>query len=407
MRTSSALPISLLLAGHLLGAQATTTRDERWREDVRFLARELPARHKNAFAYVDQATFARAAAALDSAIPRLTDAQIQLRISGLAGLLRDGHTNAPLPTYALRLPLAVLWLDSGAFIVDADDDHRALIGSRITRAEGHAIRDVADSIRRYFSYENERWFQYRAGGLLLRPMGLRDAGIGTDTTSTTLEVTRDGVSSTVTIAAVPGQGFSLPVRGDLPLYRQRAGEKYWWTWLPEERIIFVKYTKCIDPADFKQLSDSVARAIDDRHPLRVVVDLRDNSGGNSEVVQPLIAALRSRDAINRPDALYVIMGRVTFSSGLLAAYDFRRRTHATLIGEPTGERPNSYGEVKNFRLPNSGLTINYSTKYFRLVGGEPEAFFPDVLVPPTAEAYIAGRDPVMEWIASHPPAGQR
>jgi hypothetical protein len=56
------------------------------------------------------------------------------------------------------------------------------------------------------------------------------------------------------------------------------------------------------------------------------------------------------------------MGRATFSSGLFAANDFRTRTHATLLGE----------------------------------------LAPAVLVPPTAEACIAGRDPVMEWILSRP-----
>ena len=40
-------------------------------------------------------------------------------------------------------------------------------------------------------------------------------------------------------------------------------------------------------------------------------------------------------------------------------------TEAIFIGEPTGGRPNHFGEVKSFNLPNSGLSVRYSTKYFR------------------------------------------
>lgn len=394
-------------AGHTLVAQSPPDRDARWREDVRFMARELPARHKNAFAYVDRTVFERAAASLDSAIPRLTDDQIRLRIAGLAAILRDGHTSTALPVYPLRLPITVLWLDGGVSVVGANDDFKSLIGARITRIQGRDIREVGDSIGQYITHETEQWFQFRAGTLLLRPMALRDAGIGNDTAVATLELAQNGTTSTVTMAAVPSAGFTIPARGTLPLYRRRPTEKYWWTWLPDERTIFVKYSRCEGPDDFKRLTDSVVKAIDEQHPLRVVVDIRDNTGGNSEVVQPLIAALRRRDDVNQKDALFVIMGRVTFSSGLLAAYDFRRRTRATLVGEPTGERPNSYGEVKNFELPNSHIPVYYSTKYFHLVDGNPDALFPDVSVPPTAEAYINGRDPAMEWIMAHSRTTQR
>jgi hypothetical protein len=225
--------------------------------------------------------------------------------------------------------------------------------------------------------------------------------LAADTSAVTLEVTRDRATSTLRVNTVPIRGFAAPRRVDPPLYRQRAGERYWWTYVADSRTIFVKYNQCVDDAAFRALSDSVAKAIDEQHPLRVVVDIRDNSGGSSSVVQPLIDAIASRPAVNRGDALYVIFGRATFSSGLMAAIDFKHSTKATLIGEPTGEHPNHYGEVQSFELPNSRVHVNYSTKFHQLVDGNPDAFYPDVSVPPTAQAFIAGHDPGMEWILAH------
>jgi hypothetical protein len=396
--------VSLVAAGQLAGQ--APSRDQRWREDVRFLASELPTKHKNAFAYLDKTRFDSEARNLDAAIPRLNDAQVQLRIARLAALIRDVHTAAQLPMYPLRMPFTIFWFETGPVIVNATDDRAALVGARIARVNGRDIRKVADTLRLYLSNENELGFWLRAGQLLLRPQALRDVGLGGDSASTTFELEKNGVTSTETIHGVQTEGFTLPPR-DVPLYRRRAGEKYWWTYLPSERTVFVKYNQCRDPEDFKALTDSVATAIDVRRPLRVVVDLRDNSGGNSNVVLPLIDALKARMAINRSDALYVVIGRATLSSGLFAAVDLKENTRATVIGEPTGEHPNHYGELRVLKLPNSGIEVTYSTKFHELIEKNADAYAPDVLVPPTPESYLRGVDPAMEWILAHSRASQR
>jgi hypothetical protein len=66
MRASHLIFVLSLLTARLGAQSPAAERDARWREDVRFMARELPARHLNAFAYVDRNTFERAAAKLDS-----------------------------------------------------------------------------------------------------------------------------------------------------------------------------------------------------------------------------------------------------------------------------------------------------------------------------------------------------
>ena len=88
-------------------------------------------------------------------------------------------------------------------------------------------------------------------------MALRDAGVGGDTASATLELSQNGVVSTVTLPTVPSEGFLVQPRTALPLYRERAGEKYWWKWLPGDSTVFLKYNRCVDADDFKRMSDSV------------------------------------------------------------------------------------------------------------------------------------------------------
>ncbi|HEX4947987.1 MAG TPA: peptidase S41, partial [Blastocatellia bacterium] len=99
--------------------------------------------------------------------------------------------------------------------------------------------------------------------------------------------------------------------------------------------------------------------------------------------------------------LYVITGNSTASSGMLCAIDFRNQTNAILLGEPTGGKPNSYGNILSLTLPNSGLACSYSIKYFSLAPGDPAAVFPDVTIPMTAMDFINRNDPVLSYILAH------
>jgi C-terminal processing protease CtpA/Prc len=140
-------------------------------------------------------------------------------------------------------------------------------------------------------------------------------------------------------------------------------------------------------------------ALADANPVRrFVVDLRHNGGGNSALAEPLIAELKQRPAINRKGVLFAVIGRRTFSSAVLNALQLRSETQATLVGEPTGGRPNHYGEVRSFSLPNSGLPVTYSTKYFAYAKEDTPSLTPDILVEVSSSDYFAGRDPVLEAI---------
>lgn len=70
---------------------------------------------------------------------------------------------------------------------------------------------------------------------------------------------------------------------------------------------------------------------------------------------------------------------------------------AVLLGEPSGENLNSFGEVKTFTLPNSGIEVQYSTRFFTLApSGDGGPLQPDVPITPTFQDVAAGKDPVLE-----------
>jgi hypothetical protein len=109
------------------------------------------------------------------------------------------------------------------------------------------------------------------------------------------------------------------------------------------------------------------RAVRENEPEKLVIDMRNNTGGNSTLLDPFIDALAECGHINQHGKIFVIIGRDTFSSALLNVYSLKNKTCAILVGEPTGGKPNCYGEVLRSKLEQSGLLISYSTKYYHLM----------------------------------------
>jgi hypothetical protein len=175
---------------------------------------------------------------------------------------------------------------------------------------------------------------------------------------------------------------------------------YWYRYLEGPRALYIQYNSCrnmkqLSFADFTRQVMEVA----DRRPVEtVIIDLRHNGGGDSEVINPLVEALRGRPALRRKGRLFVLTSANTYSSGLLDAWRLRKLLHARVAGEASSQRPNTYGDVRYFELPNSKLRVDYCTKYFRIVAGDPDALPVDLPVPLTAGDYFAGRDPVLERV---------
>lgn len=95
---------------------------------------------------------------------------------------------------------------------------------------------------------------------------------------------------------------------------------------------------------------------------RVVIDLRNNLGGNNQLYAPIIQCLQKHKRLNTKDNLFVFMSRNTFSAGINLLDDLNFYTQATLIGEPAGAGATHYGDAAFLQLPHSGIFFFLSTR---------------------------------------------
>jgi hypothetical protein len=168
--------------------------------------------------------------------------------------------------------------------------------------------------------------------------------------------------------------------------------------------MYVQYNRCQNGGEpFEAFAARLLRTLDGGGVDRLIVDVRHNGGGNSDVDDPLITGLRSRANWRARGKVLCLIGAATFSSAVWTANDLQG-LGAVLMGSPTGGRPNSYGNVQNLSLPNSLVPISYSTRYFRIIeGSDPASLVPHVTVEPTIEDRRAGRDPLLEEALRYTP----
>lgn len=406
------LPPILLIAVFAVGIAAVSgcfARTERidltheeWRQDLEFIARELPRRHANAFHHVQKEQFEQAVAELHDRIPTLTGPEVATDLVRLVAMVGDLHTRLAMPKNFERLPIEVDWFEDELRVTAASADYRNLLGMQITAIENTSVQEADRTVRALIPQaENEWTFKALTPSFLVRPRVLHAMGLIETPDRVTLHIAAtDAAPVEITVknegGEDPGRLVRLPTAPAHLLARPE--ESFWWTDLGQEKSVYIRF-KTYEQVAIK--SKQLALFLEERQPQQIIVDMRDNLGGDfTKVREHLIPVLEPHVTGAAPSRLFVIIGRRTLSAAMTNAIDLKTRVGAVLVGEPTGERPNSYQEGRQARLPNSGLRLSYSTRYYKFLVEDAPALMPDVEVRFDWTSYSEGRDPALEAIAA-------
>lgn len=418
---SICLPVPLIAAQPEPAPVATPDRVAAWQQDLDFLVEQLPKLHKNAFFKCpEEQWLARAAQARDK-IPSLSDGAIVVELRRLVAMLGDGHTAVGVGRDASvqqrAYPIATIWLTDGIYAPVLPTEHEALIGQKLVRIGSTPIEEAIKRISGVRASDNESGMKQGVMRDLSDVDTLAALGIVADEAKAAFTfVDAKKQETTIELAPVaPGTDWSTivtqrPDPASYPAWRALRRAWYGHEFLADSKTLYIWYDRCSDHPD-KSVAAFTAEtlealdkllAMEPRGVEHVVVDFRRNGGGNSLLFMPMIEALTKREFLKGRGRLFGLIGGRTFSSGMMNAYQLRNATGCLLLGEPTGGAPNGYGEVKTFTLPNSKLTVQYSTKLFRGVKEDTDAIYPELMVAPWSGAYFEGRDVVMERATTWP-----
>src|SRR5689334_7339466 len=132
-----------------------------WRDDLRYLADELPRRHQNLFHTLPRPQFEQAVWALDARIPSLERHQVIVELARLVALIGNGHSRLDLaegPNVDFRrYPLRLHLYSDGLFVQAAGADEAHALGARVVAIGDAPIRQAYAIARELVSRDNEIW----------------------------------------------------------------------------------------------------------------------------------------------------------------------------------------------------------------------------------------------------------
>lgn len=382
---------------------------EKWKQDLDQLREELPKKHLNLYFGQSEENFFWAIDKLKEELDEgdLDHFVVISRIAMIVAAFKDAHTTVYIPGKWF-LPFDFYWFDEGIYIIGGLDSYSSLIGCRVTHINDFEIEEVISRLKTVISYENESFLKSQ----LPKYIQVAEVLYGLDIIKGLKELSivveyGNGIASKIQIKTYTDQELSVDyikiddmLNDDIPLFR-RGDENYWSQHLEEANTFYINYNCCKNMKSIGATAffNGVIENINMSKVDKVVIDLRNNFGGNSRLLEPFIQDLKNWLLEDDRRRVFTIIGRDTFSSALLNAYSLKNDVGAILVGEASGGKPNCYGEVLYLELLNSKLRIRYSTKYYDIIEDDSqESLFPNMKFNVKFDDFIRCKDPVMEYI---------
>ncbi len=401
----------------------STEEAARWRADLDQLANEIVERHANAFHSVTPEAYRASVEALRERIPGLARHEIIVEMMRIVAAIGDGHTSVPIlfDTAAgfHALPLRLGLYEEGLFVEAAEPPLGEAVGARVLAFGGIPTPAAVERIASLVARDNDIWIRRMAPLYLALTEILHAVGLSDDPMAADLRLEREGRRWSLAVRARPGP-FRIDhgsheradedwidardASADPPALRWRnPGRAYWSDYLAEHRTLYIQYDQVNDAPHGPGVHAFFDEALSliDRHPVdRLILDIRDNSGGEGFLNIGVVKRILSRRELDRPGGLFVIIGRRTFSAAQALAHTLDQWTEAIFVGEPTGSSPRFYGDHSFFRLARSGLLVSAAPTWWQPGGPYDRRPYlpPRLAFELRFEDYVADRDPAVEAI---------
>ncbi len=436
------------------------------KEDIQFWLTTMEESHVNMYHSISRRSMQELAdSLLNNFTDSITHTDAIFIFSRLGAALNEGHVGLvssritdSLYNQSLRFPFQLQKVNEDAWIIsyDISSAQKLDMNDKITAINNIPVSDLNKRFKALFggleSWRREQVAYYSKKLLFL-------AGISSPFQIDAIKENGSKVRFTV-------EGFHRSQTDSITKMltakmNQQSNKPYEFSWL-RNGIGYLNYRNMRnDPTQpFDQFLKNVFQSLKDSSSRGLIIDLRENGGGDSQLGEQLLAHFNKKPYIlaggmkwkisshykaflktaknyneadnkfymSQPDGntyTYVnrelkqptlkdpffegkvafLIGTGTFSSANMLADGVVSYQLAATFGEPTGESPNDFGEMFNFMLPNSHIIARAASKMFTRANKDEKDLgpvTPQKIIIPTASDKKQKKDPVLEsavnWI---------
>ena len=436
------ITLTLFISLFSLCAIAQTERTDFSRQevlkDLDFLYNSLKESHYDIYAYTPKEKMDSVYEAIKASITTdsLSTLEAITKLQPLTSAINNGHTaiEFPIPQYiryayggGTVFPLEVALENNKALVRrNWSEEEGISIGSELLSINGRSMEEVLAGIYPHVSAERP-YFKHAKIELFTLPRYYWQVFGEKETFEVEIQ-TNDTVKK-YSLSAIPAiEGYEMK--------RQDIID-------PKRELKFYKETAYLKPGNFsgdeaayRKFIDSSFSAINEKKSKTLIVDFRNNAGGDDSFSDYLVSYIadrpfkwygnftlktseflkehvrKERDTTNafwrsalehengtiypydfdaytpQPGEkryrgkVYVLINRQTHSQSAVAAAQVQDYGFATIVGEETGDYPSLYASIYGYTLPNTGIPVNVSKGRIVRVNGSTaeEGVIPDIFI---------------------------
>ncbi|MEZ5758601.1 MAG: S41 family peptidase [Emcibacteraceae bacterium] len=383
-----------------------------WSTDLNVYRENLEKNHIDLYHHLSKEEFDQRLETLKKNASNFTNFQVTVELMRLThdigGGMGDGHTAIPLWNSELhRFPIEVINFNGDIRIVGADEKYAGLIGRKILSINDTPVERIIAEVSAITPFtENKfsgltRTSSYMMIAEILNAMGITETITHAnftlqkdDNTISTIEIKTD-LEKNINQSTYQKIGPNLPPKSE----QDTAGlDSLWFSVLPDKNAVYIKFAKYPSFEQMNSFTQNLLEKISKTKTRNLIVDMRDNYGGDLFIGLILASYLNTIDMIDWKKGVFVLTNRKTFSAAAVNTAQYRQLLNATIVGEPTGGNPNGPQDMGSFTLPSSGLLVTYSKRFFRLQDKNSAGITPDIEIITTWPDYIAGNDKTLETV---------
>lgn len=249
----------------------------------------------------------------------------------------DSHTMVEYEN-DIWLPLVITCVQNNIYVERTIDEN--IKKAKLISINGVPIEKILSELEQSVSYGTNGWFLYSIRSRLV------------------------DLNTLLSLPSIDSSSEFITYETDKGVLKFPVDKQYKFEFYKKEEDILIrdntlifKYNKC--NKNHEPDIDKINALIIYNNIQNFVLDLRGNTGGNSEIIKPLIEYLE-KSGLN----LITLVNRGVYSSGRFAAVDMQR-IGSKIIGEEIGTPIDCFGySIKGGKTPNTGLKFNFSRVYW-------------------------------------------
>lgn len=339
----------------------------------------------------------------------MDDLGFYYELQRLAALLHDAHTKVESdPIYSTikehYLPFNIEQINNKWYLTSCyKEEDKQYLSYELIEVNEISITDILKKAEPYISYENKIRLEDMFTQIINHSDFLKHIEIIHDINDVTLTIlNHEGEKIKIKTESYSWKDIQKAQYNSV--YQapetKRNKDKFYEFFSLNKNALLIRYNKAREDTQYllSQFNLELKKEIKGNQYSKIIVDLRDNKGGNYTLFPPTIQMIKKLKEKQNFE-VYGLISKNTFSSGVIHAAQLQHEVNAVLVGSPTGGNVYTYGDTTDIELSNSDLTIMYSTGYLEGVPGyQQDALYPDLEVEHTIKDYMAGVDKEIETI---------